>query len=323
MQVCFITHIVDFFYFALFYQICHFVHNGFNCGCRRNLCDFNQIVTFDIFPFALHFDAATACVVHRVDVTGVIQYHAAACKVGCQQSIFYIVVFVFQQGYSGVAHFFQVEGTDGRCHTYGDTKSIVYQNIRESGWQQSRFFSCGVVVVHKVYCIAVNITEQFFTDTVQLCLCVTGGSVCHISAVCLTKVTFTVYVRHQQAFVTAGKAHHCFVDSRVAMWIKAHCLANDVGRFCFCTFQQAHIVHSVQQFAVRRLEAVYFRQSTGNNNAHGIRHIVLLQRFGDRGFLHHAGRQYFHAVIKSLSFDSRFFCLFLCHFLLLPYDKSS
>ena len=49
--------------------------------------------------------------------------------------------------------------------------------------------------------------------------------------------------------------------------------------------------HGIQQLAVRRFEAVDLRQGTGDDDAHGVGHIVGFQRIGDGRFQHLARRE--------------------------------
>ena len=44
--------------------------------------------------------------------------------------------------------------------------------------------------------------------------------------------------------------------------------------------QQAHFIHGVQELAVGGLEAVDLRNGAGDDDAHGVGHIVLVQRLG-------------------------------------------
>ena len=64
-----------------------------------------------------------------------------------------------------------------------------------------------------------------------------------------------------------------------------------LATFGAVALEQAHVVHGVQQLAVRRLEAVDLRQGTGDDDAHGVGHIVGFQRIGDGRFQHLARRE--------------------------------
>ena len=72
------------------------------------------------------------------------------------------------------------------------------------------------------------------------------------------------------------------------MGVQVHGAAHDVGRFSACALEQTHLVHGVQQLAVRRLEAVDLRQRAADDDAHGVGHIVGFQRAGNGIFQHAA-----------------------------------
>ena len=143
-----------------------------------------------------------------------------------------------------------------------------------------------VVVGHKVYGILVDIAEQFVADRLELGLGVTGGGVGHIAAVRLAEVALGVDERYEQALVGAAHANHRVVNRSVAVGVQVHGAAHDVGALGAVAFQQAHLVHRVEQLAVGGLEAVDLRQCAGDDNAHRIGHIVGFQRVGDGGFQH-------------------------------------
>ena len=73
------------------------------------------------------------------------------------------------------------------------------------------------------------------------------------------------------------------------MGVQVHGAAHDVGRLGACALEQAHLVHGVQQLAVRRFEAVDLRQCAADDDAHGVGHIVGFQRAGDGVLQHTAG----------------------------------
>ena len=54
--------------------------------------------------------------------------------------------------------------------------------------------------------------------------------------------------------------------------------------------EQAHLVHGVEQLAMRRLEAVDLGERTRNVGAHGVGHVVRFERFRD-GLLRYLGVQ--------------------------------
>ena len=92
-----------------------------------------------------------------------------------------------------------------------------------------------------------------------------------------------------------GKTHHGLINGGVAVGVQAHGLADDVGGFRPSTGEQTHFVHGVQQLAVRRLEAVDLRNCPGNDDRHGIGHVVQFQRLGN-GLLRGGAVQAHNAV---------------------------
>ncbi len=101
------------------------------------------------------------------------------------------------------------------------------------------------------------------------------------------------------------------------MGVQVHGAAHDVGAFGAGAFQQAHAVHGIQQFAVGGLEAVNFRQRAGNNNAHGVRHVVCFQRIGNGAFDDLTGREDLDVIAQLRAGRGGFlFGCFFCHFAL-------
>ena len=95
------------------------------------------------------------------------------------------------------------------------------------------------------------------------------------------------------------------------MGIQAHGLAHDVGGLGAVPRQQAHLVHGVQELAVGGLEAVDLRDGPGDDHAHGVGHIVLVQGRGD-GLLHYRAPQAHDIGVRG-GMDGFRFCFLLCH----------
>ncbi len=77
------------------------------------------------------------------------------------------------------------------------------------------------------------------------------------------------------------------------MRIQLHGLAHNVGALLARTIKQAHLVHGVKEFAVRGLKAVNLGECARDVGAHGVGHVVGLERVGD-GLLDHLGVQSNH-----------------------------
>ena len=214
---------------------------------------------------------------------------AAAHKVRGRHGGADIVVLVLHQRHGGGAQLCQIEGADVAGHAHRNAQRVVGQNGGEGDRQQGRLGGGAVVVGHKVHSLFVDIPEQLLAHAFQLCLGVSGGSAGHIAAVRLAKITLAVHKWHQQAFVAAAHAHHGVVDGGVAVGIQVHGAAHDVGRLGAGALEQTHLVHGVQQLAVRRLETIDLRQRAADDDAHGVGHIVGFQRAGDGVLQHTAG----------------------------------
>ena len=68
-------------------------------------------------------------------------------------------------------------------------------------------------------------------DGVQLALGVTRGSVLHLGGVLLTERALGIHQGVQKRCVSAGQAHHGFVDRSVTVWVKTHGLTYNVCAF--------------------------------------------------------------------------------------------
>ena len=171
-----------------------------------------------------------------------------------------------------------------------------------------------VVVVGKIDGVAVNIREQLGADGVELRLGIAGRGIRHIARVDLAEVALGIDKRVQQRLVAARQTHHRLVDRGVAVRVQAHGLPDDVGGFCPRAGEQTHLVHRVQQLAVRRLKAVDLRDGARDDDRHRVGHIVLLQRLADR-LLQNLRPQPLHmGVARVLDFS---------FFFLLRHDDSS
>ena len=94
------------------------------------------------------------------------------------------------------------------------------------------------------------------------------------------------------------------------MRIQPHGLPDNIRRLGFGPGQQPHFIHGIEQLPMGGLEPVDFGQRAGNNDAHCIGHIVLLERLGNRLFHDDAGPCDIRVGIR---FSLRCFFLFRCH----------
>ena len=116
----------------------------------------------------------------------------------------------------------------------------------------------------------------------------------------------------EQGPIAPAEAHHGVVDGRVPVGIELHGGPHHIGGLGAAPAQQLHLVHGVQQLAVGGLEAVDLRDGPGDDDRHGVGHIVELQRLGD-GLFQHLGPQahdvgviyFFGAVLLGAFFLSQ------------------
>ena len=196
----------------------------------------------------------------------------------------------------GLADLAQVKAADLAGHAHGNAHVGGNQHIGEGGGQQAGLLHAAVIVIHEVHRVLVNVPEHLAADGGKLGLGITGGGVGHIPGIDLAEVALGVHKRHQQSLIACGKTHHSFINGRVAMGVQLHGLAHDIGALGASAGQKTHLEHGVQQLAMGGLETINLRDGPGDNDAHGIGHVVGLQGFGD-GLFQHLGPQAHHIGI--------------------------
>ena len=175
----------------------------------------------------------------------------------------------------------EVEAADIGRH--GDADALIgrHQDVGERGGQQARFLHGAVVAVHEVDRVLVDVLEDLGADGGELGLGVTRGGVGQVARVVLAEVALGLHERREQRLVARGEADHRLVDGAVAVRVELHGLAHDVGALLALALEQAHLVHGVEQLAVRGLEAIDLGEGTRDVGAHGVRHVVGLERLRD------------------------------------------
>ena len=288
VQVGLVAHIADLLDLAGLDQFRDLVHDGLHRGGGRDLGNLDHIFAGHCIVAGAHLYAAAAVLVNFTHLRFIIHDLAAAHKVRGGHGGADIMVLVLHQRHGGGAQLCQIERADVAGHAHRDAQCVVGQDGGEGDRQQGGLGGGAVVVGHKVHGLFVDIPEQLLAHAFQLCLGVTGSGAGHIAAVRLAKITLAVHKRHQQALVAAAHAHHGVVDGGIAVGVQVHGAAHDVGRLGAGALEQSHLVHGVQQLAVRRLKAVDLRQRAADDDAHGIGHIVGFQRAGNGIFQHAA-----------------------------------
>ena len=119
--------------------------------------------------------------------------------------------------------------------------------------------------------------EKLGAYRLELRFGVSRSRIRHIAGVRLAEVALAVNIWVEKRFVSARESYHRFVDGGVAVGIEPHGLTDYVRGLGAVSGQQTHLVHRIEQLAVRWLEAVYLRQRTADDNAHRIGHVVLLK----------------------------------------------
>ena len=189
---------------------------------------------------------------------------------------------VLKQSNCGFADLFEIKTADLARHADGDAGVRADQHIRKCGRQQRRLLHGAVIIVNEIHRVAVDIPEDFFADLRELGLGITRGGIAHIAGKDLAEVALGVDKRCQQRAVALGQTHHRFINRGVAMRVQAHGLTDNVGGLRAASGEQIHLVHGIEQLPVARLKSVNLRNGSRDDDAHGVRHIVLLQRFGNR-----------------------------------------
>ena len=306
-QVALVAHIADLLDLVVLHQVGHLIKDGLHRGGVGDLVDLNEVLLLVVAPLGPDLQTAAARGIDLPQLVGVADQLAAGGEIGGQQGRGDVVVGVLEIGHGGVAHLAQVESADLGGHTHGDALVGADQHVGIGGGQQRRLLGGVVVVVHEVHGVAVQVPEQLRADGSQLCLGVTAGGVGHIPGVHLTEVTLTVHKGVQQGFVALGKAHHGFIDGLVAVGVEAHGLAHDIGGLGAPAGQKAHLIHGIEELSVGGLEAVDLRDGAGHDNAHGVGHIVAVQRFRNRLMDHLAVEAHHIGVDGVLGGQFRFF----------------
>ena len=309
-QVRLIPHVVDLPDLAGLDQLCHLVNDGFRRGGIGNLVDFYNIFLGQIAPAGADLEAAPAGAVNVLHGRPVIDDLTAGGKVRRGHGGEQVMLRVPEIIDGGLADLAQVKAADLAGHAHGNAHVGGNQHIGKSGGQQAGLLHAAVIVIHEVHRVLVDVPEHLAANAGQLGLGITGGCIGHIPGIDLAEVALGVHKRHQQRLIARGETYHSLIDGRVAMGVQLHGLAHNIGAFGASAGQKSHLEHGVQQLAMGGLEAVDLRDGTGDNDAHGIGHIVGLQGLGD-GLFQHLGPQTHHVGIVVILF---FLGFLLSHF---------
>ena len=307
-QIGLVAHVVDFADLAGFDQLGDLVDDGL--GGRRigDLIDLDDVFLRDEAPSGPHAEAAAAGGVDALHLAAVKDDLSAGGEIRRGHRQKEVMARIAQIVDRRLADLVEIEAAYHARHTDGDAVVGRYQYVRESRRKQGGFLHASVIVVDKVHGILVDIAEDFRTDRCKLRLGIAGGRAGHIAREDLAEVALGVHKGCKQCLIARGETHHRLVDRGVAVRVELHRLADDIGALRAGARQKPHLIHRIEQLAVRGLEAVYLRNRARDDHAHGIGHVIRLQRLGDR-LLHDRGVQ--PHDIGVVVFLGLFF--FLCH----------
>ena len=243
-----------------------------------------------------------------------IQDLSAAGKIGCLQRVGDRMIGIAHERDGRFTDLAQIEGTDIARHADGNTHIVVDENGRKAYRQQRRLFRGSVIVIDEIHRFLVDVAEKLRRDRLELCFRIARCGIFHFAGIGAAEVALGVHKRMQKRLIAAGQTHHRLIDRRIAVRVELHGRAHDVRGFHPLCTEQIHLVHRIQELAVRGLETVDLRNGARHDNAHRIGHIVGAQRVGDRLRLDLTGardvgvvRQFIHRLNGSCFFCHRFF----------------
>ena len=260
---------------APLHQLGHLVHDGLHRGGVGDLVDLDEVFALEVAPLGPHLEGAAARLIDLPKGPLVVEQLAAGGEVGGLQVVQQVHLGVLQKGHRGVAHLAQIEAAQVGGHAHGDALVGAHQHVGEGGGQQGGLLHGAVVVVYKVHRVLVDVAEQLGADGVQPHLGVPAGRPGHVPGVHLAEVTLGVHQGVEQGPVTPAEAHHGVVDSHVAVGVEIMVWPPRWRSWCRRP-QQVHLVHGVKQLAVGGLNPSISRDGPGDDDAHGVGHVVDL-----------------------------------------------
>ena len=307
VQIRLVAHVGDLADLAGLDELRDLVDDDLGRSRVGDLIDLNEIPFPDVAPAGAAAEAAAAGIVNLQHLRRVVEDFAAGREIRRGQQLKQVCAGIFDQSDGRLADLAQIERADVRRHADCDAHVRVDEHVRERGGKKRRLLHGGVVVVDEVNGVGVDVAEQLLTDRFELRLGIPGRGAGHVARVDLAEVALRVDEWVQQRLVAAREAHHRVVDGGVAVRIQLHRLADDVGRLRARFGQQTHLIHRVEQLAVRGLEAVDLRDRARHDDRHRVGHVVFFECAADRLLLH-LGPQAHHIRVV---FMMRFFVVLL------------
>ena len=309
-QVDLVAKIGDFLDLALLIERGQLGDDQLNGGRVGNLNDVNAALFLIVNVARTHFDRSRTRGVDLFHFLPIVKDHAASRKVGSFDQLHDLVyrkAWLAQQCDGTVADLRQIEGADVGRHTNCDSHVWHNQNVWKGGGEQNRLLHRGVVVIHHIYGVFINAGEELMADRIQLAFGISRGGVLHFGGILLTKGALGVHQGMQKRRISAGQAHHRFVNRSVTVRVELHGLSHDIRTFGTRSGQKSHFVHREKELAVRGLESVDLGDGARDDDAHHVRHIVLFDRLGNR--LINNGRVYDFFLLFLLLFRHPFVVL--------------
>ena len=281
-EVGLVADVGNLFDLALFGELDDALDDDIGFGGVGDLVDLDDALFGNPAPAGANLEAAKAGLDDLLHLLAAVDNLAAGREVGHGHIFEQVAVGILQVVHRGGADLVEVETADIGRH--GDADALVGrdEDVGERGGQQTRLLHGAVVAVDEVDRVLVDVLEDLGADGGELGLGVTRGGVAQVARIVLAKVALRLHEGGKQRFVARRQAHHRFVDRGIAVRVELHGLAHDVGALLALALQQTHLVHGVEQLAVRGLKAVDLGECTRDVDAHGVGHVVDLERLRDR-----------------------------------------
>ena len=260
------------------------------------------------------------CANHNVSLTRAVSLLDALCAVNCcgggevgaldvLHQLLESALGVVDAADGSVNYLCQVMSGNICRHTYGDTDSAVYKQVRELRGKNRRLCQLVIEVGHEVNDLLLDVAHHVVRNLGHSRLGVTVSS--RTVAVNRAKVTLTVNenVTHGELL---RESYHCAVNGSVTVRMVAtkHVTYRRRGLAVRLVIGQIILVHSVKNSSLTGLHAV---AGVGQSTAHDYAHGVL-----DKGFLY----LFFNVNIYNFLILEHYilFGIFviLCHFITLP-----
>ena len=317
-EVGFVADVSNLLDLALFGELDDALDDDVGLGGVGDLVDLDDALFGNPAPAGADLEAAKAGLDDLLHLLAAVDNLAAGREVGHGHVLEQVAVGVLQVVHCGGADLVEVEAADVGRH--GDADALVGRDkdVGERGGQQARLLHGAVVAVDEVDRVLVDVLEDLGADGGELGLGITRGGVAQVARIVLAEVALRLHEGGKQRFVAGCQAHHRLVDRGIAVRVELHGLAHDVGALLALALEQTHLVHGVEQLAVRGLKAVDLGERTRDVDAHGVGHVVDLERLRDR-LVGDLGVQADDVLGVDLLFLGLVLRLLLCHDFLLNF----